>query len=121
MGKVVGLEDLLRQRQSLIEASSARSSEVEVVSLASSSSLSRSISPNKTPVRLNERCGPSKDLGRESWTAQQLGCHQVALAVACTAGDTVRHTGLAPLLCCLPCACSYVSRSTSAMRDKAHV
>ena len=50
MGKVVGLEDLLRQRQSLIEA---RSSEVEVVSLASSSS----ISPSKSPVRLNERCG----------------------------------------------------------------
>ncbi len=52
----MGLEDLLRQRQSLIEATSARSSEVEVVSLASSSSMSRSISPTKTPVRLNERC-----------------------------------------------------------------
>ena len=54
MGKVVGLEDLLRQRQSLIEA---RSSEVEVVSLASSSSISPSKSPSKTPMRLNDRCG----------------------------------------------------------------
>ncbi len=60
VGKVVGLEDLLRQRQSLIEASSARSSEIEVVSLASSSSISRSNSPNKTPMRLNERCSFSK-------------------------------------------------------------
>lgn len=57
VGKVVGLEDLLRQRQSLIEA---RSSEVEVVSLASSSSISRSTSPSKTPARLNERYRPSQ-------------------------------------------------------------
>ena len=64
VGKVVGLEDLLRQRQSLIEASSARSSEVEVVSLASSSSISRSISPTKNPVRLNERCGPARHVIR---------------------------------------------------------
>ena len=60
MGKVVGLEDLLRQRQSLIEA---RSSEVEVVSLPSS----RSISPTKTPVRLNERCGPLNHGVQCSW------------------------------------------------------